>query len=96
MAFDLNDDQLKAAIMEFILKKGRWGAHYYPIDTLVNFLGRKIRKDGKRVKAAIRVLVNDRYLLVHKRGDTISLNPARSKEIMDLLNRKRSGQYESW
>ena len=96
MAFDLNDDQLKAAIMEFILKKGRWGAHYYPIDTLVNFLGRKIRKDGKRVKAAIRVLVNGRYLLVHKRGDTISLNPARSKEIMDLLNRKRSGQYESW
>lgn len=87
MAFDLNDEQLKAAIMEFIQKKGRWGAHYYPIDTLINFLGRKIRKDGKRVKQSIKDLVNDGYLLVHKRGETVSLNPARSKEIMDFVDR---------
>lgn len=64
MGFDLSDDQLKAVIMEFILKKGRWGAHYYSIDTMINFLGRKIRRDGKRVKAVIKDLINDGYLLV--------------------------------
>jgi hypothetical protein len=87
MAFDLSEDHLKAAIMEFILKKGRWGAHYYPIDTLINFQGRKIRRDGKRVRQAIKDLVNDGCLLVHKRGDTISLNPARSNEIMEFIDR---------
>lgn len=87
MASDLTDNQLKAAIMEFIQKKGRWGAHYYPVDTLVNFLGRKVRKDGKRVRQMIKDVVNDGYVLVHKRGDTISLNPARSKEIMEFIER---------
>lgn len=69
------------------LKKGRWGAHYYPTDTMIDFLGRKIRRDGKRVRAAIKDVMNDGYLLVYKSGDTISLNPARSKEIIEFVSR---------
>ena len=85
MSIDLTDEQLKAAIMELLAKKGRWGAHYLPIDTTINWLGKKVRRDGKRVKLMVRELVNDGYLFVHKRGETISLNPARSREIMELL-----------
>jgi hypothetical protein len=71
MSSDLNEEQLKAAIMEFIQKKGRWGSHYYPMYTLINFLGRKVRRDGRRVKQTIRNLVNNGYLLVHKRGERL-------------------------
>jgi len=37
----LSDDQVKVAILEFLVMKGRWGAHYFPIDTLVNWMGGK-------------------------------------------------------
>ncbi|MBI4258829.1 MAG: hypothetical protein HY619_07725 [Thaumarchaeota archaeon] len=87
MSSDLTDEDLKLAIVTFILKKGRWGAHDYPIDTMGNWIGKKVRRNGKRVRQTIKKLVNEGYLIVHKRGDTISLNPARSKEIMELLSR---------
>ncbi len=81
MARQLTDTQLRAAIMDFLMKKGRWGAHYYPLDTLVNFLGRKVKHDGKRVSKAVKELVREGYLFLHKKGNTVSLNPARSREI---------------
>jgi hypothetical protein len=40
---------VRAAILEFLIKKGRWGAHYFPIDTLVNWMGRKVERNGKRL-----------------------------------------------
>lgn len=82
---EVTDEQLRIAIMRFIAMKGRWGAHYYPIDTIVNWLGKKVRRNGKRVRKTIKELANSGYLIVHKRGETVSLNPARSKEIMELL-----------
>lgn len=85
MSAELTDGQLRIAIIKFIAMKGRWGAHYYPIDTIVNWLGKKVRRDGKRVRRTIKELVNNGYLLVHKKGETVSLNPARSEEIMELL-----------
>jgi hypothetical protein len=45
----LGDEQVRAAILEFLIKKGRWGAHYFPIDTLVNWMGRKVERNGKRL-----------------------------------------------
>lgn len=85
MVNDLTDEQLRMAVIQFVAKKGRWGAHYYPVNTIINWLGKKVRRDGKHVRLAIKDLVNSGYLLVHKRGETVSLNPARSNEIMELL-----------
>ena len=86
MSVELTDQQLKAAIMQLLVKKGRWGvAHYLPVDTIVNWLGKKVRRNGKRVTRSVKDLVNNGYLFVHKRGETVSLNPARSGEIMELL-----------
>ncbi len=84
----LTDEQVKVSIVEFLLKKGRWGAHYFPADTLVNFLGRKIGRNGKRVRKCIKEMVNRGYILPHKRGETISLNPAKSREILDFIARR--------
>jgi len=90
MPSELTDTQLRAAIMEFLIKKGRWGAHYFPLDTMTNFMARKIRGNGKLIWRTVRDLVKERYLFLHKRGETVSLNPSRSKEIMEYVERVRS------
>jgi len=46
----LTDDQVKAAIIKFPVMKGRWGAHHFPIDTLVNWMGRKIERNGRTAR----------------------------------------------
>lgn len=83
----LSDEEVKASILEFLMKKGRWGAHYYPLDTMIRWLGKKVMRNGKRVKACLRDLMNERYILLHKRGETVSLNPVMSKEIMEFIKR---------
>ena len=85
MVIEITDEQLRAAIMEFLLQKGRWGAHYFPIDTMINWIGRKVKKNGKRVERTIKDLVKDGYLFLHKKGGTVSLNPARSQEIAEYI-----------
>jgi len=81
----LTDEQVKGAILEFLLKKGRWGAHYHPLETMIRWLSKKVRRNGKRVRVCLRDLVSEGYGLIHKRGETVSLNPAMSKEITDFL-----------
>ncbi len=91
MACRITDAQLRAAIMEFLIKKGRWGAHYFPLDTMVNFMARKVEGNGKRLARAVKGLIKEGYLFPHKRGETVSLNPSRSKEIINYVERVRSG-----
>ncbi len=82
----LTDRQVKLALLEFLVRKGRWGAHYFPVETIVNWFSRKIERDGKRTRRPIDELVDERYALLHKRRETISLNPVRSNEILDLVS----------
>ena len=86
----LSDREVKAAILEFLIKKGRWGAHYFPTDTLVNWMGRKVEKEGKRVKACLKELANEGYILLHKKGETASLNPAMIEKIQEMIKTQTS------
>ena len=79
------DKEIKVIILSKLRNRGYWGSRYAPLDSLVHWLSKKIRKNGKRVQKAIRQLVNEGYLILHKRGETISLNPAKSKEILELI-----------
>jgi len=81
------DSEIKAGIMNMLMRRNCWGAKYLPLDTLVNWLSRRVEKNGKRIKKIMRELVNDGYLLLHKGGRTISLNPAMSKEIIEYVER---------
>jgi len=83
----LSDEQVKAAILEFLVKKGRWGAHYFPIDTMANWMSRKVERDGKRVRASLKELAKQGYIILHKRGGTASLNPALAPQIRVRINR---------
>lgn len=84
---ELTDEEIKADIMNKLLRKNCWGAKYMPIDTLVNWLSKKVKRDGKRVGSLIKTLVQDGYLLLHKGGKTASLNPTMSKEITEYVER---------
>ena len=92
MTVDLTDKQVREAVMQLLVKKGRWGAHYLPLDTVVNWLGKKVLRNGKRVGSAIKDLVKEGYLFLHKKGRTISLNPSKSSEILDLLKQTSENQ----
>jgi len=76
----LTDEELQAAIMGFLLREGRWGAHYFPVDTLTRWFAKKVG-DGRRVRKCLKELINMGYLSPHKKGDTVSLNPSRRQDI---------------
>jgi hypothetical protein len=84
---ELTDAEIKADVMNKLLRKNCWGAKYLPLDSLVNWLAKRVKRDGKRVRRIIRSLVNNGYLLLHKRGKTVSLNPMMSKEIVEYIER---------
>lgn len=84
---EFTDEEIEADIMNKLMRRGCWGAKYLPLDTLVNWLAKKVKKNGKRVKKIVKVLVNRGYLLLHKEGKTISLNPAMSREIFEYIDK---------
>jgi len=88
---ELTDEEIKADIMNKLLRKNCWGAKYLPLDSVVNWLAKRVKRNGKRVRRIVRELVNDGYLLLHKRGQTVSLNSTMSKEIVDYIERVIEG-----
>jgi len=52
----ITDQQIKASILEFLMKKGRWGAHYYPLDTMIRWHVKKVMRNGKRVRVCLKDL----------------------------------------
>lgn len=82
---ELTDEEIMADIMNRLLRKDCWGGKYLPLDTLVNWLAGKVKKDGKRVRGLVKDLVGKGYLLLHKGGNTVSLNPTLSKEIITYV-----------
>jgi len=87
MRRDYADSELRALILDWLERHGRWGAHYFPLDTLVNKLSHVVKNDGRRIRRMVKELLDEGYILTHKRGETISLNPTRSKEIAEYIKK---------
>jgi len=83
----ISDEQIKADIMNRLMRRNCWSAKYLPIDTLVNWLAKKLKPDGKRVRRLIKELIREGYLVPHKKGKTISLNSAKSEEIIKYIEK---------
>jgi hypothetical protein len=81
------DYELRALILDWLVRRGRWGAHYYPLDTLVNRLSHAVKNNGRRVRRNVNDLLEEGYILAHKKGETISLNPTRSRDIAEYIRR---------
>ena len=84
---ELSDEEIRADVMNRLIRRSCWGGKYLPVDSLVNWLAKRVRRNGKRVRDVIRMLVSERYLLLHKGGKAVSLNPALSKEIIEYTER---------
>jgi len=84
---EISDEEIKADLMYRLLRKHCWGAKYLPLDTLINWMSKRIRRNGKRIKRCVEELTNEGYIFIHKRGEAISLNPMRSKEISEYIKR---------
>jgi hypothetical protein len=87
MKRDYTDFEIKALILDWLERYGRWGAHYFPLDTLVNKLSHVVKNNGRRIGKKVKELLDESYVLTHKRGGTISLNPTRSREITEYVKR---------
>ena len=85
MRRDYTDSEIRALILDWLERHGRWGAHYFPLDTLVNKLSHVVRNDGRRIRKFIKELAQDDYLLIHKGGETISLNPSMNRDILEYI-----------
>jgi len=85
MRRDYTDSQMKALIMDWLERHGSWGAHYFPLDTLVNKLSHAVRNNGKRIRQMIKELLKEDYIFAHKGGSTVSLNSSRSREIAEYI-----------
>lgn len=59
MRRDFSDEELRALILNFIMRKGRWGEHYFPIDTMSNWLGQVVRNNGKNVRKKVKELAKE-------------------------------------
>lgn len=87
MRRDYSDHEVKALILDWLVRHGRWGSHYFPIDTLVNKLSHAVKNNGKRIRKFVRELVKENYLLLHKGGETVSLNPHKNIDILEYIRK---------
>lgn len=87
MKRDYSDEELKALILNFIMRKGRWGEHYFPIDTMSNWLGQVVKNNGKNVRKKVKALAHEGYLVLHKGNTTASLNPQAKRQIVEYIDR---------
>ena len=87
MKRDYDNTELKALILNFIMRKGRWGEHYFPIDTMANWLGQVVKNNGKNIKKKVKELANEGFLILHKGNTTASLNPRMKHEILEYIEK---------
>jgi len=85
MRRDYSDSEVRALILDWLQRHGRWGAHYFPLDTLINKLSHVVRNNGKRIREFAKELVQENYLLIHKGGETVSLNPSMNRDILECI-----------
>ena len=88
MKRDYTDFEIRVLILNWLVRHGRWGENYFPLDTLNNKLSHVVEKDGKKIRRNVKDLLVEGYILSHKRGNTISLNPTRSREIIEYIKEK--------
>ena len=84
---ELSEQEIKADLMHRLLRKHCWGAKFFPLDTIIRWMSGKIKRNGRRIQRAVRQLVNEGYLILHKRGKTVSLNPTKSREIVEFIRK---------
>jgi len=90
MPVKMSRGEIEAEILYKLKRRRCWGEKYLPVDSLVNWIGNQILRDGHEVRAAIDDMIKDGLLLPQKKGKTVSLNPT---YIMEINSRLRKHGY---
>ena len=87
----LSDDEVKAAILFKLHRRGNWGASHTAFDNLQKgFRDTDLGKHGgKRLDKLARELIRQGLILSHPTsyGLQVSLNPSQSEEVMSFMRR---------
>ena len=83
----LSDDQIKALILNYLVRRRCWGAKYLPRQKLVRHLGYDVLGDGKEVSRCLDELLQSRWLNSYKKRKTIHLNVSHKRDIFDHLEK---------
>ena len=43
------EDEIKIIVLDKLRKRGCWGRRYTPLDSLIRWLGKKIKRNGRRL-----------------------------------------------
>jgi len=78
----MTDEQIMALVLNYLLRRRRWGNRYFNRQKLVRYLGHDVLGDGKEVSRCIDDLIKRRWLNSLKKGKTISLNVVYKKDII--------------
>jgi hypothetical protein len=92
MRREYDDAELRAEILNFIMRRGRWGEHFFPIDTMANWLGQAVKNNGKNIRKKVKELAREGFLILHKVNTTASLNPRLKWEIEEYIERNLKDQ----
>ena len=84
---EVTDDEIKADILNRLARRRCWGERYAQTQKITGSLGKRIKRDGVRVTRIVDGLVDIGFILTHKGGRTISLNPRRSREITEFVEK---------
>ncbi len=76
---------IERIILYKLARRGAWGEAYVPLDTITRQISRKVKNDGKRIRSVVGSLIKRGYLLPHKGGKTVSLNPSKKREILEEI-----------
>jgi len=84
---EMTNEQIKALILNYLLRRKRWGGNYYNKQKLVRYLGQDVLDDGKEVTRCLDELIRDRWINQRKKRKTISLNPSLTRVIPEYIDR---------
>ena len=83
---EMTDDQVKALILNFLLRRKCWGGKYFNKQKLIRYIGQDVLNDGKEVTRRLDKLIKDRWVFQGKKRKTVSLNPSLTREIPDFID----------
>ena len=86
MKRNVNGSVIRAHMLNLLQRRGYWGENYFPIDEVIH-QGIRFFGNGKIIRDEINSLVEHGDFILHKGGNTVSLNPKKSKEIGEFLHK---------
>jgi hypothetical protein len=86
-AVDMTEQEIKEEVLYRLFRRTSWGARQSNKRAVESWIISKVKNNGKKVRKALNMLIKDFLILPAKKGDTISLNPRRKKEIMEIIDK---------